>query len=1020
MKTDYGRMERTKKKSPKFGYEERQLKSIQRKKQITNLVNLEVEQYLPALLNGTHIEEKKYQNDVSQIMSKLDEQFTKAKDKATARAELAKKINQYNVENKARLAIPTVIISHNPQSTFKNAKWFRNSREAVVCYFEMIRATEVPMAVKTYSKEELLANVLYSAVVHSGVLLEELLEAIKKQLNESDLKLQTSDEYFWLDLEFNSKVFSHNNLVNQKTSVLRRWYIDDVSLGWLNHYLNHPDSIVCKLNVWKLFKTYIPGATKLSSLKSFLEGSVAVLEHNTETCISQAHLNYLIGRIDSSSLPIAAHAFLFGQSTLSEDRNINEISLTDEQPSSSHSKRTSQTGFIHFDCLIDDVNQAFKSVQKGIKPSKKLCLEKLEDIKVKNNDLSADFLLGWLIQVGKDNKVSTIERYWRSIAKSWFIATLDIDLYALDTEDWEELYCQVVAMQGSDKSKQYSSERLSQFHQYLMRIEDIPSIDNSILGLGIGDTALFVRAMFITEDAFSKFLSALQQLNLPETNIQKLLAFYILAFRTGLRRGELIKLRLNDIEESQDMWIFVRNNKFDNNKTSSALRKVPLSVLLTEDERQYFKNFLTQRKFSVGNRNALLFSTQEQYDVPYSGAYVSRVATELLSSIMGQHIIFHHFRHTALSRMQLVLEDLSLALKFTSYNEQQIEDIKEAIGGFKAHASHRDIYWAIAGFAGHLSPQQTFHSYLHFNELIIAQKLRCTNLKFTSRSMHQISGLSKNLITRRTDEQGYITITQLKNDLVKSLQRHIQYNKNSKTNVINNVSQSNVFQAHQIKPTPDLCYQVLKLLEDGGTIEAAHIKFNLPFPLIEKWFNNAIELVTKKTTKNVSRIISQRRKPSPIGLILTPPSLTSNSEKAVMDIYLKEARAYAAQAKSDLQWCIDYFFNHSNTSKQGIIFTDPIEFKRFYNICSEIVREEDFRFELEDIKNKSALSRWATLCKKEITVIKHVSGNVNMPIGKLILSIRHPEEKEMAAKISSQKYSSNSLRYLFHMIYVMV
>jgi hypothetical protein len=108
--------------------------------------------------------------------------------------------------------------------------------------------------------------------------------------------------------------------------------------------------------------------------------------------------------------------------------------------------------------------------------------------------------------------------------------------------------------------------------------------------------------------------------------------------------------------------------------------------------------------------------------------------------------------------------------------------------------------------------------------------------------------------------------------------------------------------------------------------------------------------------------------------------------------------------KYELMWCSDYFFDHSITSKQGISFTQPAEFKRFYKICSKIIREEDFRFELEDISKKSTLVKWSKLCKQSITVVKQVQGNVNMPNGKLVLSIRHPEEA-MAAKLVTDSNS---------------
>lgn len=609
----------------------------------------------------------------------------------------------------------------------------------------------------------------------------------------------------------------------------------------------------------------------------------------------------------------------------------------------------------------------------------------------------------------------------------------------LDSDDWEELYLQIIEHQFSDKARQYCADRLSQFHQYLMRIEDIPQIENAVLGVGIGDTTSFVRAMFIPEKAFSIFISALEKLDFPNEEIERLKVFYILAFRTGMRRGEITKIQLDDIEESTDCWVFVRNNKFGDNKTSSALRKIPLSVLLTNEEMRYFENYLANRKLIAGYTNALLFSTENDYDEPFSGSLVSNIACQLLSSIMGEHIIFHHFRHTALSRIQIILEDINLALEHTHYNEDQITQIKFALGGFKEGQPYRDAYWAIASFAGHLTPQTTFHSYLHLNELIIFNRIRYSRVTFSHHTLQQITSLSRNLITRRADGNELIPIDPLKSNIHKVLRKHINtvdaIDINAEDDVVT-LDTENALRVKPATPTSKLCYQVLKLLENGGTIEEARIRFNLEESLIEKWMLNAIALSNIKTTKNKSRVISNRRTPTISGLTLTPPVPRSNTEKASVSTMLKKARellvhpdknisaeqrkAYTNSQRKRLIWCIDYFFQHSNTSKQGVTFTSPRKFKDFYDFIAQIVGVSAIRLELHDINDRSFLKEWAKLCNCNILLAGEVKGHKKMSYGKLVLSIRHPDEVKQSQKINSEKYSSSSLRYMFHLLYVML
>lgn len=1025
-----------------YGYEERQLKSLNHKRSVTQFVQSELASHLPQILNNQEIDETYFVMAIQDLEVKLDENFTKPKDKTIAKTHLAKAIQQYNIKNNKLLPIPKPIIRHNPESTFKNSKWFRQSSCAVGIYNEWINELENRPSAKLFTKEELLTCVLYSAAVHGGILNEEVLEAIKSKLHESDIKLDSNNEYIWLDILFSSKKLSHNHYVGQKTMVLRRWYIDNITLGLLARFLNHDGTIEKNYAVWTLFKKYIPDIDGLKKLKSLLEASIAILEHNNNVSFSQAHLNFMIGRIDSSSLSKSAHDIFLKTKQLNQIRNLDTISLNMNVTRSIKREQAAigeKVVSIQYDSLIKSVNDSFKSQDGRTKPTKKYCLEQLRTIKSKYSQLPINMILSWLLNVGVENKVPTIERYWRSIAKGWLIETAHIDLIEFDCDDWEELYRQIIDLQSSDKAKQFCADRLSQFHQYLMRKHDVPAIESAVLGEGIGDTTTFVRTMFIPERAFSLFLGALEKLDIGVQDIELLKVFYILAYRTGMRRGELIKLKINDIEESSERWIFVTNNKFGNNKTFSALRKIPLTVLLTPAEKVFFENYLAKRKLIAGNTNTLLFSAETTFDEPLKGSMLSNIASQILSVIMGTDIIFHHFRHTALTRLQIILEDINLALEHTAYNEEQITEIKFVLGGFQNGLPYRDAYWAIAAFAGHLSPQQTFHSYLHLNELLIANKLRYSNIMFSHNVLHHITGLSKNVITRRCKQNSLAAVFALNADIFKSIRKHISVvNFASSIDDEESIEEgfSKTLNVKPATPTPELCYRVLKLLEDGGTIEEAQITFNLEASLIEKWMHNAINLANLKTTKGKSRTISNRRKTTSAGVVLTPAEPRSNAEKTAATLMLKKARtllvhpdkdissenreAFFHQQREKLVWCIEYFMGSSNTSKQGITFKSLNKFKAFYDFIIQIVDINDIRLELHDIKDRSYFDEWSKLSKHKLVIVGELTGHKNIPFGKVVLSVRHPDENEQAMSIKANKYSSSSLRYLFHLLYVML
>ncbi|MEZ5495219.1 MAG: tyrosine-type recombinase/integrase [Gammaproteobacteria bacterium] len=63
-----------------------------------------------------------------------------------------------------------------------------------------------------------------------------------------------------------------------------------------------------------------------------------------------------------------------------------------------------------------------------------------------------------------------------------------------------------------------------------------------------------------------------------------MISIFIILYRTGLRVGEVLKIKLKDIEISDEFWIDIRENNKGDNKTYSSLRRIPLGILLKKEE----------------------------------------------------------------------------------------------------------------------------------------------------------------------------------------------------------------------------------------------------------------------------------------------------------------------------------------------------------------------------------------------------------------------------------------------------
>jgi len=90
-----------------------------------------------------------------------------------------------------------------------------------------------------------------------------------------------------------------------------------------------------------------------------------------------------------------------------------------------------------------------------------------------------------------------------------------------------------------------------------------------------------VRSNFINEALFSSVLQTIDRIqDCSEPIRHQLKVIAILTYRGGLRLSEVLKLQLKDLESSEEGWLFVRNNRYDDNKNTYSRRKIPLWPLL--------------------------------------------------------------------------------------------------------------------------------------------------------------------------------------------------------------------------------------------------------------------------------------------------------------------------------------------------------------------------------------------------------------------------------------------------------
>ncbi|RJF33651.1 MULTISPECIES: site-specific integrase [Pseudoalteromonas] len=1026
-----------------FGAKERAHKRKKHQQAIEKHTHYLIADLLPELTKShVNISSERYKRQIVKLLQKIEVDNTSITDLRIARNYLAKFINDGNKNEKWLLDVPPYIQRVQREKPLRTEKWFKRSKSLnqwVEQWFDTLEkrsATE-----KAITSEQVLANTLISAAIFGGVCIAEALVSLRKQLLEDNKPLTQTAETIWLDLTFNAKAQAHNAFLNEQPITLRRWYPDNLTLAWINHFLSLRNSIKADEvpTAWQLVKdqlTHIDPSIKktVKSMRQFAESAVGVTEQLNCVRLNQAMVQYLVGKVPSASLPQLNHNILVARPSFTVINNVldelTRIPAANKTPQS----RNHTVLVSNYERVVTMIRSCLSPIQKGSnKNTPKAAIAQLQKLESNQHPKPLSMLIEWFISLLAENKkVSTVSRYFSAIGKPWLAVTATIDIDDLDSEDFESLYRDILDIQLSEKNRHYMAGRFNQFHLYLSRNHDLPLLTSSLAD-ATSKSHSFIKAAFIPEQAFEVFMQSIGKMSATYRRKQMLQCLYVIAFRCGLRRGELLKLRLQDVESSPDRWLFVRNNRYGNNKSSSALRKVPLSVLMKMEESKLFEDYLAYKKSLDNSSQTLLFSHEQSVHIPLDGNYVSTLAKMLLSKITDFPFIFHHFRHTTLSRLQIILEnDKELIKEVISYPEDQIREIKRALGGFDNHEVKRDIYWALAGFAGHLTPETTFNNYLHFTDRIASNKLKDTQHLLSINLFKQISGLSSNIISRTIGDKDvpekHIEINFFATTLHRRLEKYSQkilLPERSLNDKHNSQIEKDVYLRDRQAPSAEICLAVLQAAEKKATINELVFRFNLDEELISRWIIKAKDTSNLITSKNKSRIFSRYKAETPIGEPLAPSTPQSNEELLEADLAIAKLRSIFKQNKSKINWCINYFINNTNTSKPGIIFSSPEELERYLDILVQIFPKNRWRLKLSPAKSKKTselLKKWKAKSHQIPIMLdtNRVIGKARYPEGKLILTLSHPSEDKLIKKHKVNQYSTNVLTYIFHLLRIMI
>ncbi|MCY9824117.1 site-specific integrase [Aeromonas media] len=932
---------------------------------------------------------------------------------------ICQKLEMGNRQGVWCIAIPPPYLTVRRPHPFRSEHW----HQATITMANATHTWRPTLSEPTQDPDLLFARFLVCGILYGGLNRPPLWLALGRALLEIQ-PLSGNRELAWLtltlepgDLPSNSYCRhdkhdgnAEHNEMNQtglRAITQVNYMPDPISLGVLRQFLKHrPATWRPPTKQEECLGLLQKELGKEISPQALCRGAISLTEHQLGTELPQVLLEYAVGRTPSASLSLAywhrlLEPRLFPATQDSYQRFLSTGSQV-SRPTASGNRPS------HKPYLLDELRAIFRQDPAAPKGPKAVITD-LETLgKTSAFTLSEQVLVSWLQSLILIRRLapSTAQRYLESIGKEWLSMTAQLPLSSYDGTDFAELYHSILNRPRSQYQRDYMAGRFQDMHAFAVQAFDITPLPEP---LATGEKNIpHVSAAVVDEPLFASLLTQIDCFTDADFALRGMLkCFLIMAYRTGLRPGELAKLRLMDVEPSPVGWLFVRNNRHGHNKTDAALRKVPLYPMLTATENDLLKRYIGERRMRADSKSELLFHAAGNPHERVNIQQISLMAKSVLYQLSGGlHYRLYHLRHSCFSRMQLLLHhDLVPLPDFVQqallpYPTTQREEIVRLVAG---QGRLRDRYMALAVMAGHSSPEITLNNYLHFTDLLLGCHLARNQTTLSRQESQYLFGISTNKV--HTLENGHEKQTPL------TPARLTPYLL-TKLGVYQAKPPRRGRQGIQAKTLADAdrashyvqSEAVLKYLEKGKEQREIANQFGLSEEQVATWHASAIELGNLITQKRRSRLIPRHRQRQ-----LLPAELSTTAEKHAQADALKVCQTMRNKPRqmAEFRWAICYCLTNSNSSHAGIKFTDPKTFRRFMAFVSKLYPWSQWQLALYTPQDKPA-KRWHLnpALAIERSILRKVQ---QFPQGYAYLYLRHPKEE-----LRQEGHSSPLLRYLFH------
>ena len=330
------------------------------------------------------------------------------------------------------------------------------------------------------------------------------------------------------------------------------------------------------------------------------------------------------------------------------------------------------------------------------------------------------------------NSLGSVRTIISRVGKPLFLASINFEFSDRDDpEAWLDLYHRALDAKTADKARRAAAIECQVFHDYLRRRLDVPPVNVAQeFGIDLGQTSLSVNANYISPAELKRAIRILSEAGGAHGRYRPHIELLRAAYWTGLRLGELTRLRMRDITRVKGkrrgvdrLEILVRSHKGHRTKSESSRRRLPLNALMPTAVAKELVSFYANKRRAIQDVDPdgdfYLFGALGSEQMMPSKEEFSEAITKALRLATGDStVVPHSLRHAFANNMLIALEAEGGSDPLWDLFEDRPEELIEVSAKLRSRlllnaAGRRRDLFAVAELLGHSSPQVTLQSYIH-------------------------------------------------------------------------------------------------------------------------------------------------------------------------------------------------------------------------------------------------------------------------------------------------------------------